>query len=71
MMAPMAASSLIQPVAFPLINVIVGKETMRAGKGQGGFLLLLALTLTIKILGKGVTRAARGYNNMDHMDKDF
>ena len=66
------ASSLIQPVASSLINTITGKEVMREGKRkEGGFLLSLAFTLLMKVLGKGVRRAVRGYNNMDHMDKNF
>ena len=42
-----------------------------AGIGkEGGFLPLLALTLLIKAMsGKGVARAGKGYNNMDHMEK--
>ena len=79
MMAPIAASliaptasSLIQPVASPLINAITGKVAMRAGKGkEDGFLPSLALTLMMKVLGKGVTRAGRGYNRMDYMGKVF
>ena len=73
MMAPIAASliapmasSLIQPVASSLINPITEKGIMRAGKGQERRCLPLALHLMVKVLGKGVTRARRGYNNMDH-----
>ena len=45
---------------------------MRTGKGQGdGFVLLLALSLIMKVLGKEVTRARTGYNNTDYMDKHF
>ena len=52
-------SSLIQPVASSLINVI-------SGKGQeGGVLPLLALPLMIKVLGKGVRRAEKRCNKMD------
>ena len=25
----------------------------------------------MKVLGKGLTRSGKGYNNMDHMDKNF
>ena len=64
LIAPVA-SSLMQPVTFSLINAITGEEQ------DGGFLSLLALPLMIKVLGKGVTRAGRGYDNMDHMDKYF
>ena len=53
------ASSLIHPVASSLINDIT-----REGQ-KGGFLPLLALPLTIKIIGKGVRRA---YNNKKSMD---
>ena len=61
--------SLIQPVAFSLINAITGKGLIRAGKGQkGGFLLLLALPLMMEVLGKRVTTPGRGYNIMDHMN---
>ena len=71
LIAPMA-SSWIQPVASSLINAITGKEVTRTGKGQGGFLPLLAAPLLLKgIFGKGVTRAGRGYNKLDHMDKNF
>ena len=56
--APMV-SSLIHPVASLLINNIT-----REGQ-KGGFLPLLALLLTIKIIGKGVRRA---YNNKKSMD---
>ena len=78
-MAPMAASlmtptfsSLIQPVASSLINAITGKGVMRWIKGQeDGFLPSLALSLTMKVLGKRVRATWRGYNNMDHMDKKF
>ena len=58
MMAPMAASlitamasSLIQPLAFLLINAITGKGVRRAGKGQeSGFLPLLAAPLVMKAM---------------------
>ena len=53
------ASSLIHPLASSLINDIT-----REGQ-KGGFLPLLALPLTIKIIGKGVRRA---YNNKKSMD---
>ena len=56
--APMV-SSLIHPVASLLINNIT-----REGQ-KGGFLPLLALLLTIKIIGKGVRRA---YNKKKSMD---
>ena len=79
MIAPMAASliepiasSFIQHVGSSLINVITGKKVMRAGKGQkDGLLLLLALSLMMKVLGKGIRRARRRYNNIDHMNKSF
>ena len=65
-------SSLIQPVAFSLINTITGKGLTRAEKGQKGrFLLLLALPLMMKDLWKGVTRPGRGYNIMDNMNNYF
>ena len=44
---------------------------MRARKEQDGFLTLLALLLVMKTLRKGIARAGRGYNRMDHMDKNF
>ena len=54
LIAPMAFS-LIQPVASSLANAITGKGVRRAGKWQeGGFHLLLALSLMVKVLGKGV-----------------
>ena len=61
----------MQAVASTLINAITGKGAMRAEKGQGGFLSLLTIILPMKALGQGVRRAARGYNNLDHMDKNF
>ena len=54
--APMA-SSLMQPITSSLINSITAKGQ------EGGFLPLLALPLIMKVLGKGVRRAARGYMN--------
>ena len=60
------ASSLIVAMTSLLINTITGKEVMRAEKGgKGGFLSLLVSLLMMKVLGKGVTTAGRGYNNMD------
>ena len=46
---------------------------MRAGKGQeGGILPILALPFNAFIvLGKGVARAGKGYNNMDHVGNIF
>ena len=45
---------------------------MRAGKREkSGILSFIALPLLMKVLGKGVTRAGKGYNNMDHMNKIF
>ena len=63
LIAPMA-SSLIQPVAFSLINAITGKR-------EDKFLPLLALSLIMKVPGKGVTRSGRRCNKVDHMDKHF
>ena len=64
MMGPMTTSlmaviaySLTQHVASSLINSITGKRQ------EGGFLPLLALPLMMKVLGKGVRRAGRGYMN--------
>ena len=51
------APSLIQPVASSFINDITGKGQ------KGGFLLLLALPLTMKVLGGKTQRAGREYNN--------
>ena len=66
------ASSLIQPVASSLTKAITEKGVMRAGKRlEGGFSQLLAFPLMMKVLGKGVRRAGRGNNKMDHMDKNF
>ena len=56
---PFITSSLIQPVVSSLINVIYGKGQ------EGGFLPLLASPLMMEALGKGVTRAERGYSNID------
>ena len=46
---------------------------MRPGKEEEReILLLIALNLMIKATStKRVTRAGRGYNNMDHIDKIF
>ena len=67
LIAPTASLS-IQTVASSLINVISGK---RQNRENSGFLSLLALPLIMKILGKRVKRAGKGYNNMNHMDKIF
>ena len=65
LIAPMA-SSWIQPFAFSLTNAITGKRVTRAKHGQEGviFLFLPALLL-LKILGKGVTKAGKGYISMN------
>ena len=63
---PPMDSSLIQPVASLIINFITGKG-QKAQKG--GFLPLLALSLMMKVLGRGVTRAGNGYNNMNNIHK--
>ena len=66
------AASLIAPMASSLVITITGKRVIRAGKEQeGGILPLLALPLMMKVLGKGVRRAGKGGNKMDHMDKFF
>ena len=71
MMVPMAAW-LIQPVASSLLNAVFGKGVKRAGEGQEvGIIPLLVIPLMIRVLGKGVTRAGRIYNNMDDMGKMF
>ena len=45
---------------------------MRVEKEQEGkFILLLALLLMIQVLGKGVIKEGRGYNNKDHLDNFF
>ena len=45
------ASSLIQPLAFLLINAMTGKGVRRAGKEQeSGFLPLLAAPLVMKAM---------------------
>ena len=57
--------SLIQSLVSSLINAI-------SGKGQEvGSLPLLTLPLMMKVLGKGVTIAGRGYNKIDQIDKNF
>ena len=62
----------MRPVTSLLINAISGKGVMRAGKEQeGGILLLLALLLMMKAVGKGVKRVRKGYNNMSQMDEKF
>ena len=58
-------SSLTQPISSSFINAITGKGQ------EGRFLPLLALPLMIKVLGKGVKKAGRGYNNMNHKDTNF
>ena len=60
---------MIQPVAFPMINAAFGKGVMTVRKG--GFLLLLALPLIMKVLEKGVTSAGRWYNKLDHIVRSF
>ena len=60
---------MIQPVAFSLINAVFGKGVMTVRKG--GFLLLLALPLIMKVLEKGVTSAGRWYNKLDHIARSF
>ena len=63
------AASLIRPMAS-VLNALSGKGVMGAGKEQGcAFLPLLPLSLMIKVLGKRVMRAVKGYNNMDRTDK--
>ena len=65
------AFSLIQPSVSSLINTISGKGVMRLEKRKKcGYLLLLTLLLMMKILGKRVTRAGKGYK-MHHMNKKF
>ena len=65
-------SLFMRPVTSLLINAISGKGVMRAGKEQeGGILLLLALLLMMKAVGKGVKRVRKGYNNMSQMDEKF
>ena len=58
------ASLLFELVPSTLINAI-------SGKGRKGGFLPLALPLMKKVLGKGETRAVRGYDNRDHMDENF
>ena len=59
-------------MASSLINAISGKRVIKARKRQGeGLLALSALPLMMLVLRKGVTRAEKEYNNMDHMDKSF
>ena len=59
-------------MASSLINAISEKGDLRARKIQErGFLPLFALPLMMKIPGKKVTGAGRGYNKMDHMDHNF
>ena len=61
----------MQRVASSLTNVITIKAVMRAEKGQeDGFLSLLALPLMMKVLGKWVRRAGRGYSFMNHMGRN-
>ena len=70
-MATMAAS-FIAPMAYSLIHTITGKGVMRAEEGQeGGFLLLIAIPLKMKVLGKRFRTAGARYNNIDHLDKIF
>lgn len=72
-MAPIAALlialmvySLIQPVAFSLINTLTGKGVRREGKGQeSAICLLLTLPLVMKSM------SGRRYDKMDQMDKNL
>ena len=44
---------------------------MREGKGEEGvFLLSLALSLMMKVLGNRVMKVGIRYNNMDHMNQN-
>ena len=53
-----------------MINAITEKGEGKEQKGR--FLSLLALPIMItSVSGKGGTRGGKGYNNMDHMDKNF
>ena len=55
-----------------MVIAISEKGLIRAGKVQEYRMLpLLALPLLMKLLGKGLTKAARRYNNLDHMDKNL
>lgn len=66
------ASSLIKSVASLFINVLSGKEVMRTAKRQKlGFPALLPSSVTMKVPGKGVTRAGKWYNDIDHMNRKF
>ena len=58
LLAPIA-SSLIQLLASSLINAITEKGQ------EGKFLVLLALSLMMKFMGKGVGKTGRECNNMD------
>ena len=64
------AATLIQPVASWLIKAISGDHESRKEQ-EGKFILLLALLLMIQVLGKGVIRAGRGYNDKDHLNNFF
>ena len=69
MMAPIP-DWLIAPMVSSMINAITGKGEGKEQKGR--FLSLLALPIMItSVSGKGGTRGGKGYNNMDHMDKNF
>ena len=69
MMAPIP-DWLIAPMVSSMINTITGKGEGKEQKGR--FLSLLALPIMItSVSGKGGTRGGKGYNNMDHMDKNF
>ena len=66
-MAPMVAS-LIVIMASSLIQSVASALYLDQ---KVDLLPLLGLSLMMKVLGKGVTRVGKGYNNMDHLTKRF
>ena len=74
-------SALLIPPSGLFIDVTCGffidksynwKNIHKSREGQeGGILPFLALSLLMKVLGKGVAKAGIGYNNMDQMDNNF
>ena len=59
-----------------LIDGVIKTVKYEIKKQEGGFLSMLLGTLDASVLGnmltgKGVMKAGRRYNNIDHMDKNF
>ena len=71
MIAPIAASliaprtsALIQPVAFSMINYLIGKKTSRR------FFTVISIFFNYE-RGKRSYKSGKGYDNMNHLHKNF